>query len=150
MLQNPRSKLAAWSKYGDNSMNSAQKWDRFGSISVSKSVNISRSLFRFVLEPYSKWIELSKNGCVHTEDVRNNRSMGGSLPKSVRKRRHLHFEGDFGRHFISFPDFFYDRICFCIEIPFQKCAGCQTSCEQQKSYGKNPTRGNFVWKLVCP
>ena len=36
---------------------------------------------------------------------------------------------------------FYDRICFSIEIPFQKCAGCQTSCEQQKSYGKNPARG---------
>ena len=30
------------------------KWDWFGSISVSKSVNISWSLFRFVLEPYSK------------------------------------------------------------------------------------------------
>ena len=39
--------------------------------------------------------------------------------------------------------FFYDRICFSIEIPFQKCAGCHTSCEQQKSYGKNPARDNL-------
>ena len=31
---------------------------------------------------------------------------GGVCRKSVRKRRHLHFEGDFGQHFISFPDFF--------------------------------------------
>ena len=22
--------------------------------------------------------------------------------------------------------------------------------EQQKSYGKNPSRGNFVWESVCP
>ena len=46
--------------------------------------------------------------------------------------------------------FFYDRICFSIKIPFKKCAGCPTSCEQQQSYGKNPARGKFVWKLVCP
>ena len=57
-------------------MKSGKKWDWFGSISVSKSVNISWYLFRFVLEPYSKWIELSKNGWVHIEDMRNNRSMG--------------------------------------------------------------------------
>ena len=45
---------------------------------------------------------------------------------------------------------FYDKICFSVEIPFQKCAGCHTSCEQQKSYGNHPARGKFVWKLVCP
>ena len=37
----------------------------------------------FVLEPYSKWIELSKNGWVHIEDMRSNRSMWGSLPKKT-------------------------------------------------------------------
>ena len=70
-------------------MKSAPKWDWFGSISVSKSVNISWYLFRFVLEPYSKWIELSKNGWVHIEDMRNNRSMGGSLPKKCPKKTTL-------------------------------------------------------------
>ena len=54
-----------------------------------------------------------------------------------------HFEGDCGQHFISFPDFFYDRTFFSIEIPFQKCAGCHTSCEQEKSYGKIPARGKI-------
>ena len=57
-------------------------------------------------------------------------------------------EGNFRQHFILFPDF-YDRICFSAEIPFQKCAGCHTSCEQQKSYGKNPVSGKFVWKFIC-
>ena len=85
MLQNPRSKLAGWSKYGDNSIKSAPKWDWFGSISVSKPVNISWSLCRFVQEPYSKWIELSKNGWVHIEDMRNNRSMGEVCRKCPKK-----------------------------------------------------------------
>ena len=38
---------------------------------------------------------------------------------------------------------FYDRIRFSIEIPFQKCVGCHTSCEQQKSYGKTPREANL-------
>ena len=50
----------------------------------------------------------------------------------------------------TFHFVFYDRICFSIEITFQKWAGCHTSCEQQKSYGKTPREANLYgnW-CVC-
>ena len=38
---------------------------------------------------------------------------------------------------------FYDRICFSVEIPFQRCAGCHTSWEQQKVMAKTPREANL-------
>ena len=54
-----------------------------------------------------------------------------------------HFEGDFGHYFISFPDFFYDRICFSIEIPFQNVQVVTQVVNNKKVMAKTPREANL-------
>ena len=61
-----------------------------------------------------------------------------------------HFEGDFGQHFISFPDFFMTEYASLLKYLFKNVQVVIQVVNNKKSYGKNAARGKFVWKLVCP
>ena len=60
-----------------------------------------------------------------------------------------HFEGDFGKHFISFPDFLWQNMLL-YRNTLPKMCRLSYKLWTTKSFGKNPARGKFVWKLVCP